>query len=262
MKNTEKITEYFSHPNFGGLELLSTKSRKSDFPFHTHDSLSITLVLKNTFYTKLQSKFLSAPVGTLSITNVNEVHATPCDHDLGNSFITYYVSTALLKYLYKDQQFFFNDRVIYDQPIFNALYSLYHDFDKDEIQFEQKFSVVLKSLILKYGFIKPIDDTKNRLFESFINETSFDNFSLEKTALQFGINKYKFIRLFKQETGLTPNHFVLLKKIKRSKEMLKKGASIFDVAIDCGFYDNSHFYKYFKKFTGVNPLDFQNAFVY
>jgi len=67
--------------------------------------------------------------------------------------------------------------------------------------------------------------------------------------------------LFKQETGLTPNNFILIKKIEQSKEMLKNGHPIFDVAIDCGFYDNSHFYKNFKRFIGVNPLEFQNAFL-
>ncbi|MGY0408498.1 MAG: AraC family transcriptional regulator, partial [Polaribacter sp.] len=67
-------------------------------------------------------------------------------------------------------------------------------------------------MVSNYALIKPIAFNTSKLFQCFINESNFDTFSLDKTATQFGINKYKFIRLFKQETGLTPNHFVLLKK--------------------------------------------------
>ena len=255
----ENISEYYQLPILDGLELLNAKSHTLDFPFHTHDTFNIALILDTTFNTKLNDKFLKAPKGTLSITNPKEVHATPCDHDLGNSFFTYYVSPEAIKVFNHGQSVFFEDKIIYDQNIFNELYFLSHNFHNDEINFENRLIASLKLLVSEYALGKPISYNANRLFQNFINETNFESFSLDKTATLFGINKYKFIRLFKHETGLTPNNFVLLKKIEQSKKMLKNGNSIFDVAIDCGFYDTSHFYKYFKRFTGVNPLDFQNA---
>lgn len=259
MTSKKNISEYNQLPILDGLELLNAKSHTIDFPFHTHDTFNIALILDTTFNTKLNDKFLKAPKGSLSITNPNEVHATPCDQDLGNSFFTYYVSPEAFKDFNGGKPVFFEDKIIYNQNLFNELYFLTSVYHKDEITFENRLIIALKSLISKYASINPISYNTNKLFQCFINETKFDTFSLDKTAAQFGINKYKFIRLFKQETGLTPNNFVLLKKIEQSKKMLKAGKPIFDVAIDCGFYDTSHFYKNFLRFTGVNPLNFQNA---
>ena len=259
MTSSNNISEYHQLPILDGLELLNAKSHTLDFPFHTHETFNIALILDTTFNTKLNDKFLKAPKGTLSITNPNEVHATPCDHDLGNSFFTYYVSPDAIKDFHNGQRVFFEDKIIYDQQIFNELHFLSANHDKGIIEFENRLIAVLKLLVSKYASIDAISYNTKKLFQCFVNETEFDNFSLDKTATQFGISKYKFIRLFKQETGLTPNNFVLLRKIEQSKRMLKQGKTIFNVAIDCGFYDTSHFYKNFKRFTGVNPLDFQNA---
>jgi len=32
-----------------------------------------------------------------------------------------------------------------------------------------------------------------------------------------------------------------------------------DIAVDCGFYDSSHFYRVFKKFTGYTPKKYRAA---
>ncbi|WP_338814585.1 AraC family transcriptional regulator [Bernardetia sp. Wsw4-3y2] len=259
IKKLGEKSEYHHLPIFDGLELLNAKYHTLDFPFHTHETFNIALILNTTFNTKLSDKFLKAPIGTLSITNPKEVHATPCDQDLGNSFFTYYVSPEVIKELNGGQFTFFEDRIIYDQNIFNELYFLSNNLYNKTVDFEKRLGIILRNLVLKYAAVRPISYNSSKFFQNFINETSFENFSLEKTALQFGIDKYKFIRLFKQETGLTPNNFAIMQKIEQSKGMLKTGKPILDVAIDCGFYDTSHFYKNFKRFVGVNPISFQNT---
>ncbi|SDS66827.1 AraC-type DNA-binding protein [Maribacter dokdonensis] len=260
MKNKTNINEYHRLPILDGLELLNANSCTIDFPFHAHETFNISLILKNTFNTKLTDRNLQAPVGTICITNSNEIHATPCDKSIGNSFFTFYVSSDVIRELNKNQNVFFKDKIIYDQNIFNELYFLSLNFSNKNIRFENRLKSALTILISKHSTVKEISYNTNKLFQNFLDSTSFDTFSLSNTDSQFGINKYKFIRLFKQETGLTPNNFILLKKIEQSKAMLKNGNSIFNVAIDCGFYDSSHFYKNFKRFIGVNPLEFQNAF--
>lgn len=259
MKEKRNINEYDKLTILDGLELLNAKSHTIDFPFHTHDTFNVALILDNTFNVKLNNKILKAPRGTLSITNPHEVHATPCDSELGNSFFTYYVSPDAIRKFNNGNHVFFEDKTIYDQKLFDEFIALSLIHKRIPKDFEDRLVKALKTLVRKYSACKPVTYQTNRIFQSFINETDFESFSLEKTASSFGINKYKFIRLFKQETGLTPNNFAILQKVNRSKEMLKTGKPIFHVAIDCGFYDNSHFYRNFKRFTGVNPLDFQKA---
>lgn len=259
MKSKRNISEYHQLPILDGLELLNAKSHTLDFPFHTHDTFNIALILENTFNIKLDDKDILVPKGVLSIVHPNEVHATPCDKDLGNSFFTFYVSPEAIKDFNNGKPVFFEDKIIYDQYVFNELYFLSMHFKNNEVDFENRLIAVLKLLVTNYTSVQPVKFVTSKLFQSFITETNFESFSLDKTASQFGLNKYKFIRLFKQETGLTPNNYVLLSRIQESKIMLKEGRPIFNTAIDCGFYDLSHFYRNFKRFTGVNPLDFKNA---
>lgn len=256
------VSEYFQLPILDGIELLNAKSHTLDFPFHTHDTFNIALILDNTFNTKLSSKFLKAPKGTLSITNPDEVHATPCDTELGNSFFTFYISPDVFKKLNKNIAVFFEDKIIFDEFLFKEFFELSTSFLNYTPQYEKRLYKTLELLISKYASIKPFQYKTTQLFQDYIQSVSFtEEFSLEKTAHQFGLNKFKFLRLFKQETGLTPNNYILLQRVENSKKMLKQGKPIFNTAIDNGFYDNSHFNRNFKKFTGVTPSEYQSAFI-
>lgn len=258
-KAKKDVNTYYKLPTLDGLELLNAKSHTIDFPFHTHDTFNIALILNATFNTKLSDKFLKAPVGTLSITNPHEVHATPCERTIGNSFFTFYISPVAMQTFNKGENVFFEDRIIYDAALFQKLYFLSRNFHKADCNFETALVQAIKALITKYACAKPFKRPTTRLFQEFINETNLEAFSLNKTACQFGLNKYKFLRLFKQETGLTPNNYIILKRIEQSKTLLRQGYPIFDAAIASGFYDAAHLCRHFKKFTGVTPLTYKEA---
>jgi AraC-like DNA-binding protein len=241
-----------------GVELLNAQHNTTNFPFHTHTTFNIALILDQTFYTKLNDKFLQAPTGTLSITNPEEVHATPCEKKIGNSFFTFYISPDLIKSLNKNQDVFFEDKIIYDDALFRELYFLSINFETLNFNFANRLVAAMKLLVVKYGKSIEFKHHQKRLFERFLEEETFRKFSLEKTASSFGLDKYKFLRLFKQETGLTPNNYIILKRIEESKRLLETDTDMLEIAVETGFYDLPHFYKKFKEFTGVTPLVYKN----
>ncbi len=53
--------------------------------------------------------------------------------------------------------------------------------------------------------------------------------------------------------NMTPHAFLLNSKINKAKEMLKDDYSIVDVALECGFFDQSHFTRNFKSLYGTTP---------
>ena len=116
-------------------------------------------------------------------------------------------------------------------------------------------------MALKHGSVNEVSETWkiNALFENYLDESYFEKFSLQEAAKQLGLDKFKFLRLFKFQTGLTPNNYLILKKIEKSKIMLSQGSDLLSVAIDLGFYDTAHFCKHFKKFTGTSPVAYQSA---
>ncbi|HHG86062.1 MAG TPA: AraC family transcriptional regulator, partial [Bacteroidetes bacterium] len=137
MKN-RSLSAYHHLPILDGMELLSAKAHTLDFPFHRHDTLTLSLIFDTPFHTQLPDKCITAIPGTLTITNPDEVHATPCDPDFGNSFFTYYVSPDIFRKISRGKSFFFEDRIIDDAALFQELYFLSNNIKHTSIDFETR----------------------------------------------------------------------------------------------------------------------------
>jgi AraC-like DNA-binding protein len=63
-----------------------------------------------------------------------------------------------------------------------------------------------------------------------------------------------FARSFKATMGLTPHHFVINRRQDRAVELLSiSSESLADIATLCGFSDQSHFCRVFKRALGLSP---------
>jgi len=75
-----------------------------------------------------------------------------------------------------------------------------------------------------------------------------------KLALMAGMATNSFARLFKQQTGHTPQSYIRKMRIESaSMLLLHSGASINRIADETGFSDRYYFTKVFKQETGVSP---------
>jgi AraC family transcriptional regulator len=83
--------------------------------------------------------------------------------------------------------------------------------------------------------------------------------SLDDIVAESGLPRYRFLRLFKQETGLSPHEFMIRCRIERAKQLLLQGKPLIEIAIDTGFFDQSHFYRHFKRVTGQSPSSYRSA---
>jgi AraC-like DNA-binding protein len=88
----------------------------------------------------------------------------------------------------------------------------------------------------------------------------FDN--IENVASRYGITSRYLQKLFLQYTGLTPKLYSKINRFQNSLQLvIKKDTSLTSIAYDCGYFDQSHFIKEFKSFTGFTPsgYSFQNS---
>ncbi|MBP5971428.1 helix-turn-helix transcriptional regulator [Brasilonema sp. CT11] len=100
------------------------------------------------------------------------------------------------------------------------------------------------------GLSKP----KLRQVFEYINSHIDSEIKLTNLAKMAGISQYYFCQLFKQSVGTTPYQYVLQLRVERAKQLLKsQKMTICDVALACGFANQSHFTKHFRKLTGMTP---------
>jgi AraC family transcriptional regulator len=88
----------------------------------------------------------------------------------------------------------------------------------------------------------------------FIVDHCAEDICLDDLAELTGLTGKHFARAFKQSTGLPPHQYLILQRIEAAKTRLMTGkASLADIAVACGFADQSHFTAAFRKAVGVPP---------
>jgi AraC-like DNA-binding protein len=78
--------------------------------------------------------------------------------------------------------------------------------------------------------------------------------SLAEVAEQCGLSRGHFAKAFRISTGTTPHRWRLNRRIDMAKDMLVAGdLPLADIALACGFADQSHFTRTFSRMVGDAP---------
>ncbi len=90
---------------------------------------------------------------------------------------------------------------------------------------------------------------------SLIEERLPEKISVKEMAREVGLSESHFSRTFKHITGETPHQFTLRLRLERGSAALARSsaADIASVAAECGFFDQSHFTREFRKKFGITP---------
>jgi AraC family transcriptional regulator len=74
------------------------------------------------------------------------------------------------------------------------------------------------------------------------------------------VSSSHFSRAFKQSFADTPRRYVMRRRVERAKAlMLATNASLGRIAADCGFADQPHFNRHFRRLVGENPNAWRRA---
>lgn len=79
--------------------------------------------------------------------------------------------------------------------------------------------------------------------------------SIAKLAAKVRISTRQLERLFKDETGQSPQHAYLHLRLKHARWMMKTEMTLAAIAAETGFVDGSHLSKAFKATFGTNPSE-------
>jgi AraC-like DNA-binding protein len=99
----------------------------------------------------------------------------------------------------------------------------------------------------------PIDKTTESM-NSLPNLNS--DLSIKELAQEAHLSKFHFQRKFKKKYGLTIGQLKQQEKTIKAKTLLENGTLSTNAAYELGFFDQSHFIKYFKKMWATTPKNF------
>ena len=126
---------------------------------------------------------------------------------------------------------------------------------------ESVTTVLATHLIRHYATQRPIQDTFSGLSPQklqhvidYIYTHMEHNVGLAELAQVAGMSQYRFVRAFKQSTGLPPHQYFLSCRIERAKHLLKNTQlSISEIGYCLGFASQSHFTTTFRRLMTTTP---------
>jgi AraC-like DNA-binding protein len=85
---------------------------------------------------------------------------------------------------------------------------------------------------------------------------------LEDLAAQAGLSPRHFVRCFQQATGCTAHQYLLRVRLNHARQLLAQrgeAMSLAQVAVACGFCDQAHLGRHFRRAFGTTPAAYQNT---
>jgi AraC family transcriptional regulator len=89
--------------------------------------------------------------------------------------------------------------------------------------------------------------------KDYLTATPPSEVSIAGVAATCNLSRSYFIKAFKKTTGRTPHRWLLERRVDRAKELLRHSCPIAEIALECGFSDQSHFTRVFTNLLGMPP---------
>ena len=82
--------------------------------------------------------------------------------------------------------------------------------------------------------------------------------TVAEVARSTGWSERRFSQVFREQVGLSPKVWCRVQRFQRVVHRLHVGADVrwTELALDCGFYDQSHFANEFRAFSGIDPTTY------
>ncbi|MBR3165133.1 MAG: AraC family transcriptional regulator [Lachnospiraceae bacterium] len=100
--------------------------------------------------------------------------------------------------------------------------------------------------------------TLARRVRSYLDAKYTEKLQLTEAADYFHIHPNHMSRIFREEYGVSPKHYLIEKKIERSELLLSESdMSVAEIAVLLGFDDQHAFSRMFRKYRGTSPSGFR-----
>ena len=94
----------------------------------------------------------------------------------------------------------------------------------------------------------------------FLQNNCHEKIEITDLTSKYHLSRSTLLRYFTEYAKTTPNHYLMACRIDKAKNLLKNTSmSITTISQECGFFDATHFTKFFKKELNITPLQYRKS---
>lgn len=245
-------------------EVLALSASFTDFTYrkHCHEEYAFGVTLSGVQKYHLDGSLERSHPHGVMLFNPEQIHDGMAQDKNGLQYVMLYLKPGfLMKLLETKEMPRFSSPVIYnykiEESILNLAKAIFAAYD------EAVCSELLSALVDNFSRLDLIkaDKKESRLTQK-AKEIIYCNANtvlrLDEICQEFDISKYKFIRIFKASTGLSPYQYFLNCKLSQAKELIEKSRDVYVAVADCGFVDLTHLNRHFKRIYGTTAFEYLN----
>lgn len=254
-----------------GVEVAHLFFKESSFALHMHDYYVIGLIeagVQSFQYRK--HRYFTPPDGIL-VLNPGDAHTGEPAEESGFHYRALYPTVAhmqqtVLDLTGRDVSPTFHSVQIDDNglsKLFRTTHALLLD-NSSPLQSESAFVQLLTEFVRRYADLNLTNNysfKENRAIvavKNYIQDNWRTKITLTELASITHLSRYHLLRSFSAQVGMPPHVYQESIRMTHALEMLKGGAPINTVALECGFSDQSHFTNRFRRYLGVAPGKYIN----
>lgn len=253
--------------SLGGFEFSETAYPENlELPFHTHNFAYFCYVLEGDFTENYGRKKHLCKTSTLVYHPSGESHA---DHfHTPSRCFNFQLNSRFLKRLNDSKQI---SKINIIQKI-SQLDQLITRLYKEIYAVDEFSTLTTEGLMLeiiaeflrqsKAGFLN--DAAAPRWLvnaRDFVIEEFANNLTISSIASVAGVHPTHLAREFRRYFHLTIGDFIRQRRVECARQkIITSNAPLSEIAAECGFFDQSHFTRVFKKATGMTPAYYRSTF--
>lgn len=252
-------------------ELLTARYVSHTFAPHWHEGYVIGVITAGAEGYRYQGAQHVAGVGGIACINPGEIHTGERAAEEGWAYRVFYPSARTLLDLARELRGTgtlstggiprLPHAVVQDQPLAVALARAHRllESGQDVLEAQTAALQALSALLVRHGRepeARPAPRGENARVEAMRQRLAADltePLTLDELAASVGLSAFHAARLFAREAGLPPHAWRNQLRLNRSLDLLRSGHSVTEAAAACGFTDQSHYTRHFRRTFGTSP---------
>jgi AraC-like DNA-binding protein len=243
------------------------------FSRHSHDEYALGVITRGVLGFNYLGEHHLAGAGEVNLVVPGEIHTGQPELGEAWSYRMFYLQPALLQDIARESGCdrgalpFFKPGVIKDRTLAATIIGLHQDLDATwvaPLEAQSRLIALLAAWLGRYSEARRAPKRNSHQVpdvgrvREFIDDCWQRKPALNELAAMAGLSPYQLLRAFVRQYGLPPHAYLIQQQVRAARRLLDRGEPIAEVAHACGFTDQSHLHRHFKRIWGVTPGQYRN----